>query len=114
MRRALAAGLVTLLALAAFVSPAAAGWQGKEVEKEGVTHVMNPVKSAERPTTLKLEEEWRIGGEDDEEIFGVITDIITDDDGNVYMLDAQLNEIKVYSEDGEYLRTIGREGEGTG
>jgi hypothetical protein len=114
VRSALVAGLVTLLALTAFVSPAMAGWQGKEVEKEGVTHVMNPAKSAERPTTLKLEEEWRIGGEDDEEIFGVITDIISDNDGNVYMLDAQLNEIKVYSEDGEYLRTIGREGEGPG
>ena len=28
------------------------------------------------------------------------------------MLDSQLNEVKVYSADGEYLNTLGREGEG--
>ena len=30
------------------------------------------------------------------------------------MLDSQLNEVQVYAPDGEYLRTIGREGEGPG
>jgi len=90
----------------------AAGW--KEVQKEGVTHVLNPATSSEKATTLEPDEMWRIGGEDDEEIFGVIVDIITDAEGNFYLLDAQLSEIKVYSGDGEYLRTIGREGEGPG
>jgi hypothetical protein len=108
-------GLLPLLVLAVFMAPAGAGsWDGREVVEGGVTHVMNPEKSMEKPTTARLEEQWRIGGEDDEEIFGVIADIIADDEGNIYMLDAQLNEIKVYSEDGEYLRTIGREGEGPG
>jgi hypothetical protein len=107
--------VVSLLALVAFVGLSTAGsWSGNEVVKDGVKHVMNPEKSVEKQTSLQLEELWRIGGEDDEEIFGVITDIVVDDDGNVYMLDAQLNEIKVYSEDGEFLRTIGREGEGPG
>jgi hypothetical protein len=90
----------------------AAGW--KEVQKDGVLHVVNPEKPAEKPIILKPEEAWRIGGYDDDEIFGVIVDIITDGDGNFYLLDAQLSEIKVYSPDGEYLRTIGREGEGPG
>ncbi|MHC4165104.1 MAG: 6-bladed beta-propeller [Planctomycetota bacterium] len=113
--RTLTWGLVPLCVFALFVAAATAGsWSGNEVVKEGVKHVMNPKDSMEKTTTVKLKEQWRIGGEDDEEIFGVITDIIADDDGNVYMLDAQLNEIKVYSADGEYLRTIGREGEGPG
>ena len=34
--------------------------------------------------------------------------------GNVYLLDSQLSEVKVFSPGGEYLRTIGREGEGPG
>jgi hypothetical protein len=106
----------TILALMLIALPftfiQAAGWQ--EVEKDGVLHVVNPAEPSNKPVTLKPEEMWRIGGEDDEEIFGVITDVIADDDGNFYLLDAQLSEIKVYSEDGEYLRTIGREGEGPG
>lgn len=106
--------LATLVALAALSTGVSLGWKAEEIVKEGVVHVHNPESSKQRPTTIKLEETWRLGGEDDEEIFGVITDIIADDDGNFYMLDSQLNEIKVYSSDGEYLRTIGREGEGPG
>ncbi len=107
--------MIPVLLLAAVVGLAQAGvWKGKEVDNDGVKHVMNPAQSIEPPTTIEMEEAWRIGGEDDDEIFGVITDIIADDEGNFYMLDAQLNEIKVYSEDGKYLRTIGREGEGPG
>ena len=86
----------------------------KEVTKDGVIHVMNPAEPMEKPVTIEMDEAWRIGGEDDEEIFGVITDITSDGQGNFYLLDSQLSEIKVYSADGEYIRTIGREGEGPG
>ena len=73
--------------------------------------VMNPAKAPQGQETLELEELWRVGGWDDEEVlFGVITDIIADREGNFYMLDSQLNEVQVYAPDGEYLRTIGREG----
>lgn len=109
MRRTILTALVITLSCAVVH---AAGW--KEVEKDGVLHVVNPASPSEKAVTVKAEEAWRIGGEDDEEIFGVITDIITDGEGNFYFLDAQLSEIKVYSADGEYLRTIGREGEGPG
>jgi len=106
--------LFVVLAFGAATSTALAAWSGKEVTEDGVTHVMNPKTPVEKPETIKLTEQWRIGGDDDEEIFGVITAIIADDAGNLYMLDSQLNEIKVYSANGEYLRTIGREGEGPG
>ena len=77
--------------------------------------VMNPAKAAKGPETIQLKELWRVGGYDDEDVlFGVITDIIADRDGHFYLLDSQLNEVQVYSPDGEYLRTIGREGEGPG
>ena len=81
----------------------------------GQEQIMNPSKAAKGVETLELEEVWRVGGYDDEEVlFGVITDIIADRDGNFYLLDSQLNEVQVYSPGGEYLRTIGREGEGPG
>jgi hypothetical protein len=57
-----------------------------------------------------------VGGdtEDEDEFFGVISDIDIHPNGDVYLLDSQLNEVKVYSKDGEFLRSIGREGEGPG
>jgi hypothetical protein len=77
--------------------------------------VANPAKAPKGEETHQLKELWRVGGYDDEDVlFGVITDIIAGRDGNFYMLDSQLNEVQVYSPGGEYLRTIGREGEGPG
>jgi hypothetical protein len=114
-RPSLATAIAFVLTLVTIGSvPATWAWEAKEVTKDGVLHVMNPAESKQKPVTVELEEAWRIGGEDDEEIFGVITSIISDDKGNFYMLDSQLNEVKVYSPGGEHLRNIGREGEGPG
>lgn len=110
-------GLAVLLAVSLVLLPGlvqAGDWKGQEVTEEGVLHVKNPAVGMEKPTTIELEEMWRVGGYDDDEIFGVIASIIVDEQGTFYMLDGQLNEIKVYGNDGEYLRTIGREGEGPG
>ncbi|MBI4719734.1 MAG: 6-bladed beta-propeller, partial [Chitinivibrionia bacterium] len=117
-RRLAAVSLLTvvLCALTA-ASPAGAGkWQGKEITKEGVLHVMNPPEAMEPAVTVKLKELWRLGGEteSEDEFFGLISRIVTDKSGNVYLLDTQLSEVKIFSPDGEYLRTIGRAGEGPG
>jgi hypothetical protein len=66
-------------------------------------------------STVAPEELWRAGGMDDEDvIFGIVTQIAGDSEGNVYLLDTQLNEVMVFTSGGEYLRSIGREGEGPG
>jgi hypothetical protein len=59
---------------------------------------------------------WRIGGESDadEEMFGRVEQLLVDEAGTLYLLDIQLNEIRVFDTAGNYLRTIGREGEGPG
>jgi hypothetical protein len=94
----------------------AADWKGKEVSKDGVLQVMNPPEPAEAPVTVELTERWRLGGdsEDEDEFFGVIQEIATDADGNVYLLDGQLHQVMIYSSNGEFIRSIGREGEGPG
>ncbi len=97
--------LALAVALLGFAPPPAAGQE----------QVMNPAKAAKAPETIQLKELWRVGGYDDEDVlFGVITDVIADREGNFYLLDSQLSEVQVYSPKGEYLRTIGREGEGPG
>ncbi|MEN8008096.1 MAG: hypothetical protein ABFS42_13835 [Candidatus Krumholzibacteriota bacterium] len=65
--------------------------------------------------SIELVEQWRIGGEDDEEILlGVIFDGKVGPDGNVYLIDRQLSQILVISPDGELVTTLGRQGEGPG
>jgi hypothetical protein len=113
-----AAALVVVLAAALVgAGQAAAGeWKGQVTQKDGATYIMNPADPMEAPATIKLQENWRIGGDTDadNEFFGVISRVTTDKAGNIYLLDSQLNEVKVFAPDGSYLRTIGREGEGPG
>ena len=94
----------------------AADWKGTESSQDGFKVIMNPATAMESASTVKLEELWRLGGDtdDEDEFFGVIADIRIDDEGNVYLLDSQLAEVKIYTADGEFVNSIGREGEGPG
>jgi len=65
--------------------------------------------------TAHLRELWRVGdSEDDGEIFGEIADVVTDKEGNVFLLDRQTVDVRMFSREGKYLRSFGREGEGPG
>lgn len=110
------AGLTAGLVAIALTSPALADWQGEMVEAEGATEVRNPATAVEPLVNVELDELWRIGGDtdDENEFFGVISEIIHDDEGQLYLLDAQLSEVKIFDADGMFVRTIGREGEGPG
>lgn len=108
--------LLAVLATALLVAPAtAADWKGEVVEKDGVKHVMNPAEPVAK-RTITPEPVFSLGGdsESDDEFFGFVSDLLVDEQGNFYVLDTQLSEIKVYDNAGNYLRTIGREGEGPG
>ena len=109
------AGVVCLLVAVATTS-AAGNWSGTDAVVEGVRTIQNPATPVEPPARVEMKELWRIGGDTDneDEFFGVISKILADGDGNVYLLDSQLHEIKIFSPDGEFVRTIGAEGEGPG
>lgn len=106
-----------LFVLPCMTPPAgAADWKGSETTVGGVLQVNNPVAPVFTPTDLAPKELWRIGGDDEDEelFFGVIQAIQVDGDGNIYLLDRQLHQVMILSPDGEFLRAIGREGEGPG
>ena len=108
-----------VLGIALVVAPRTArseAWHAPVEVRDGVPWVMNPETPRDGAEVVPLEELWRHGGEsdDEEDFFGVIVDIETDAEGNAYLLDGQLTEIRVYDPTGTYLRTIGREGEGPG
>jgi len=109
--------LTASLVIAGIPAVTAAGsWKGQEVQKDGALHVVNPASGFENPVTVDLKEIFRLGGESEseEEFFGVIMRITTDAKNNIYVLDTQLSEVKIYDTNGKYLKTIGREGEGPG
>ena len=108
--------LGTLLTCLLVSLPAVAQWQGEERDVDGVTHVLNPSTPMLPPQQIELQEMWRLGGYSDapEEFFGVISDIVADEQNNFYVLDAQLSEVKIFDQAGAWVATIGREGEGPG
>lgn len=107
--------LVRILGVAVLVGGAAAATksQGQEAGKSNAP----VVESSETPgeeVRLQAKELWRRGSEDDDVLFGLVAGLVTDRDGNVYVLDGQLSTIHVFSPAGKHLRQIGREGEGPG
>ncbi|MBC8426392.1 hypothetical protein H8E07_19925 [bacterium] len=95
----------SIVAICAFATAAAAV----------APHVENGAQPRDGVVDYRLEEVWRVGGPDDEEnLFGVIAQVLTDENDNIYLLDQQLSEITVLSPEGERLGTLSREGDGPG
>lgn len=115
-RGALVVLLAAVLSFAGALVATAGEWQGKVVTTDGKRTVTNPATGFKDPSTVPMEELWRLGGysDDEDEFFGVIADIDIDADGYVYLLDSQIAEVKIYTKDGEFVRSIGRQGEGPG
>ena len=63
----------------------------------------------------ELEELWRIGGsEKDEVLFGYVRDVAVDSKGIVYAADFQHSSVYAFSSAGALVSEIGRKGEGPG
>ncbi len=105
---------MTLAAVFLCATMAEHAFAGEEVTKNGVVHVQNAAEPSERSETVHLEEAWRVGGEDSEDFFGMISQVVVGGDGAIYLLDTRLSEVPVYSPEGERLGTLSREGEGPG
>ncbi|MCP4546463.1 MAG: hypothetical protein GY835_08375 [bacterium] len=104
--------LLTLLPIP--MSPQIAS-AGQVIDVDGIQHVRNGDRPTNGAQTLHLDELWRAGGEDDEEsMFGLITKVDTDKQGNIYLLDPQMLTVHVYSSDGAFIGDIFRQGQGPG
>ncbi len=105
-----------VLALATLLLSIAFGARAVEtVMVDGVPHVKNGATPTQGVEKLPMKEIWRHGGDDDEDVlFGMITDCAVGPDGNIYLLDAQLMQVLVFSPTGEVLPSLGRQGQGPG
>ncbi len=116
-------GAVALVLLAVTISacgegsPAAAGEWAIDTLDGGVVRTTNPGSPAVlEGAPLALQHVLRLGAADgpEAEVFGQIIGVEGDDDGRVYVLDRQANELRIFSPVGEHLHTAGRSGGGPG
>ena len=91
--------------------------QVMEKKEAGVTCVVANETPLYSPDILELEEVFSLREEEEkgeEYIWRQIGHLDLDDKGNYYLLDRSLKKIKVFNQDGVYIRSIGRFGEGPG
>ena len=97
-----------------------AGGPAREILPNGAVLVRYPDLPAidsVGPGVTDVQIDLRFGsreGDDPNFIFGNIRGIQAASDGTIYVLDYQAVEVRAFSPDGEYLRTIARRGEGPG
>lgn len=86
------------------------------VEARGDTTIVRTLSGSVWEAEATLVPERSIGEVDgpDEYLFGRVRSIAVDDDRNVYVLDEQAQEVRVFDSVGVYVETLGGPGEGPG
>lgn len=114
MNRAKAIWIPIILLGWAMTVVAAPAWNGSIEENDGWSTVNNPRSPIGEREVIETDLLWRIGGEEEDVLFGLIEDAVVDEEGNAYLLDTVLSTIHVVSPTGEVERTLSREGDGPG
>lgn len=110
---------LTLLALviAAGCADSHIEWAGEITDSAGVQIVSNPSSGLwTSDESWSVVEELRIGQADGDPnyIFGFIAGVDVSEQGEIYVLDQQARTVGVFSEEGGFLRSVGRPGDGPG
>lgn len=113
-------GVALWIALGACGSGDAAGsrWSGAvDTLESGVIRVSSPEEGVwDDASRWRLVEDLRIGSMegDGPDLFGQIGDVAVDDEGRIYVLEAQASEVRIFDAEGQWVRTLGGQGEGPG
>lgn len=90
-------------------------WNGTITQRDGVTYVHNAARSNCPPRIYDMVPKWSLtSDETDGFVFGAIVDAVMHPTGVLCLLDQQLKTVHKISPLGEYLGSIGEEGEGPG
>ena len=91
-------------------------WQGKIEYENGIEVIKNPIKPVYSKYVFHMEEDLSIGETSGKEeyMFSRISGISVDREEKIYVLDYSEANIKVFNKNGDYLKTIGRKGQGPG
>ena len=117
MRWAFAAATTLILAGCGSANPNDQ-WLGVvDTLPSGVVRVSNPAQGIwGNESGWRLVPELALGELDSPEalVFSSISSLAVGDDGRIYALDRASNELRIFSPEGEHLRTVGRSGGGPG
>lgn len=111
---------IGLILLSLLFLPACKGSDKVEIKSEdGVTVVYNPRNPAPPSglrTTLFTTEDLVLGvkGSSEEAMLDMPVAVDADDSGNIYVLDRKAVQIKVFDPQGQFIRALGRHGQGPG
>lgn len=91
-------------------------WDGTIETKDGAIIVNNPEEPIFKDPVVELMEDLEIkgSGEIEEQMFQSINTLDVDPAGNMYILDEQAGNIKIFDSSGNFQKTIGRKGQGPG
>jgi hypothetical protein len=93
-----------------------AEWKGKIEVENGIKVIINPKEPIYGKNIFILTEELSIGkaGRGEEYIFSRIRSIAVDEKERIYVLDTKEAHVKVFDKNGDYIKTMGRKGQGPG
>jgi len=91
-------------------------WKGSIEEVDGVTIVKNPKEPMYGEDVFSMGEDLVIGEAEGKEeyMFSQVRDIAVDTAGNIYVLDNKESNVKKFSSNGKFLKSIGKKGQGPG
>ena len=106
----------TTIGLAACGSDTGPAGPSVEVETIGDTTIVRTLTGSVWGAEATLVPEVSIGELDgpEEYLFGRIGSLAVDNDRNVYVFDRQAHHVRVFDDEGVYIGTLGRRGEGPG
>lgn len=88
-----------------------------ETLPNGAVRVTNPAQGLwSDDSSWRLVPELQLGELDGAEamMFAAVSGLEVDDQGRIYVLDRQTNELRIYTREGAHVRTVGRSGGGPG
>lgn len=93
-----------------------ADWKGTIEKENGIIVVKNPKKPIYSENVFSLAEELSIGKAErgEEYIFSQIRSIAVDEKERIYVLDTKEAHVKVFDKNGDYIKTMGKKGQGPG
>lgn len=110
-------GIIPILFLCVIMNTCSSSQNYTQEIVDGVSHIHNiePLWGTERKVTLAFVKKYGdVNAEDERYLLLRPADVVIDDEGAVYILDAGNHEVKKYDRDGNYLDSFGKKGAGPG
>jgi hypothetical protein len=90
-------------------------WQAVTKKEGRVTTITNPKNPKYGEVQLDIVEDLSIGNDDDANYqFYRVSNILLDEEENIYALDSGNCRVQMFDKNGKYLQTMGRKGQGPG